>query len=329
MRRPARRYLVYLLALIVVLVLAGCNFSRATPTPDRFATLAAETVSAELTLAAQQTPEETATPTPPLATDTPSPTQTVAGPSPTEGSAGCTDRVTFVSDVTIPDNTHMSPGETFTKTWRLRNSGTCTWTSEYDLVFDGGNAMSGPAAKALPGNVAPNSTVDISIDLTAPASNGTHRGNYKLRNADGILFGIGTSANTAFWVQIVVGPTPTPTLGVYNQGKVTVDPTFRADLDEIEQTSSGADFWYRNVSAVERYIVPQNGATFREMTGIPSYDDCRTASLSSSDISFDTFSVGSWFCFLTDEGRYGRFEVESLSGSPPDLGIDVRTWTSP
>lgn len=329
MQRHERRNVVFLLAGLLILALQGCNFSSAAPTPDRFGTQAAETVSAELTLAGQQPSPATETPIPAEATETAAPTETEAGPSPTEGSAGCTDRVTFVSDVTIPDDTVMAPGEDFTKTWRLRNSGTCTWSAEYDLVFDSGNAMSGPAAKALPGNVPPNSTVDISVDLTAPSSNGTHRGSYKLRNADGILFGIGASADTAFWVQIAVGPTPTPTLGVYNQGKVTIDPTFHADLDEIEQTSTGADFWYRNVSTSERYIVPQNGATFREMSGTPSYDDCKDASLSSADISFDDFSVGSWFCFMTDEGRYGRFEVESLNGSPPDLRIDVRTWTSP
>lgn len=325
----ARRRVVYLMSALMVLALAGCNFSRAEPTPDRFATLAAETVSAELTRAAEATPDQTSTPSPPPASATPEVTATEVGPSPTAGSAGCTDRASFVTDVTIPDDTVMSPGETFTKTWRLRNTGTCTWTTDYDLVFDTGNAMSGPAAKALPGSVAPNSTVDISVNLTAPSSNGTYRGNYKLRNEDGILFGIGSSANVAFWVQIVVGPTPTPTLGVYNSGKVTVDPTFLADLDDIEQKSASADIWYENVSASERYITPRNGATLLKMSGTPSYDDCKSASLSSSRVSFASFSVGSWFCFRTDEGRYGRFEVESLPGSPPDLVLDVRTWTSP
>ena len=43
----------------------------------------------------------------------------------------CTDRAQFVADVTVPDGTRYDPGATFTKTWRLRNIGTCTWTTSW------------------------------------------------------------------------------------------------------------------------------------------------------------------------------------------------------
>jgi hypothetical protein len=115
-----------------------------------------------------------------------------------------------VTDVTIPDDTYVPAGDTFTKIWRLRNAGTCTWSPEYALVFDSGNIMGGPPSVPLSANVPPGSTVDLEVDLTAPAADGTHKGNWKLRNADGLLFGIGANASKAFWVQIVVGPTPTP-----------------------------------------------------------------------------------------------------------------------
>src|SRR5690606_15189824 len=82
-----------------------------------------------------------------------------------EPTAGCTDLATFVQDVTIPDGTVVRPGQAFTKTWRLRNDGTCTWTTAYAIVFTGGNAMGGPAAQALPVSVAPGGSVDISINL--------------------------------------------------------------------------------------------------------------------------------------------------------------------
>ena len=39
----------------------------------------------------------------------------------------CVDKPVFVADVTIPDNTVIAPGTTFTKTWRVRNDGNCTW----------------------------------------------------------------------------------------------------------------------------------------------------------------------------------------------------------
>lgn len=198
------------LAALLLIALAACNFPRATQSADDIlATAAAQTVAAQLTEAAEtggtpppQTP--TTTPTPPAATATgpPSPTLT-----PT---ASCTNRATFVQDVTIPDDTNIPAGDTFQKTWRLRNTGTCTWTTDYDVVFDSGNIMSGPPSSPLPGSVAPNATVDITLSLTAPTSDGTHRGNWKLRDASGVLFGLGAQAETPFFVQIVVGATPTP-----------------------------------------------------------------------------------------------------------------------
>jgi len=147
------------------------------------------------------------TPAPaPTATATSEPVQ----PQPTP-TGDCIDEAAFVRDVTIPDNTHLSPGQHFVKTWRLRNSGTCTWTTDYALVFAGGDSMDGPAFVSLPGTVAPGNTVDLSVNLVAPTSSGTYKGNWQLRNADGVLFGTADQANPGIWVQIVVGPTATPT----------------------------------------------------------------------------------------------------------------------
>jgi hypothetical protein len=211
MTKKTRLWLLHLPCLLFfVLLISACNFPGLISTEDQFATAAAETVSAELTLGPQQSPvviEDTATPNPLTetpATETPSPSITV---SPTEA---CTDKVEFEKDVTIPDDTRMDPGENFTKIWRMKNVGTCTWTTSYSVVFDSGNIMGGPPSTSLSGSVPPGGTLDISIDLTAPLSNGTHRGNWKLRNASGVLFGIGSDGESPFWVQINVGPTPTP-----------------------------------------------------------------------------------------------------------------------
>ncbi len=140
----------------------------------------------------------------------PAVTPTVAAPSPTPGAAGCIDSAAFVQDVTVPDNTLLQSGQEFEKVWRLRNNGTCTWNSFYSLVFASGDAMGGPASLALPGTVAPGQTVDLRVSLRAPTRNGTFRGNWLLRNPSGQTFGTGSSANAPFWVQVVVGPTPTP-----------------------------------------------------------------------------------------------------------------------
>jgi len=304
------------LAAFVALV-ASCNFPRQPSPQELAATAAAQTVSAQLTQIGLASPTlpSTNTPVPPLATSTPTPPP----PPPPTATPGCTDASQYVSDVTIPDNTRMTPGQNFTKTWRLRNSGTCTWTTSYDAVFVDGNAMGGPASVPLAASVPPNSTVDVSVSMSAPSSNGTFRATYRMRNAEDVLFG------TVFYVQIVVGPTPTPTAGVYKTGKVTVNSSFTVDLDQI--TSPGTpneDLWYEAVTAVERYLTPKNGATFKKMSSTPSQSDCSGASLSSAKINFTDVAVGNWFCYKTNASRYGRFQVENLTDS--SITLDARTW---
>src|SRR5687768_16536485 len=80
--------------------------------------------------------------------------------------AGC-DAALFIADVTVPDGSAYSPNASFTKTWRLKNTGTCTWTTAYKLVFVSGAQMGGPGEVNLPAAVAPNTTVDLSVNLTA------------------------------------------------------------------------------------------------------------------------------------------------------------------
>lgn len=197
-----------------------------TPTlePEAAKTAAAETVNALRTqiagtmvptleqagtatqrAAATQTSRATNTvnPTNPPATST-------VRPSSTSIPVPC-DKLEFVADVTIPDNTVIAGGSTFTKTWRIQNAGTCTWTTAYKLVFASGDAMNGPSSVALPGNVNPGGTVDLTVTLTAPSNAGTYQGFWKLQNASGGSFGFGAGANQAFWVKIIVGSTSTPT----------------------------------------------------------------------------------------------------------------------
>ncbi len=201
----------------LLLFLGACNMpTGAQPTQvgdsDRVGTQAAQTVNAELTLRAgsvtQATDEATTAPGVSTSTWTESaPTLTLTAtlvPSQTSTSTPC-DRASFVDDVTIQDGTEMDPDESFLKTWRLSNSGSCTWNSSYNLVFDHGDAMSGAASIQLTtGTVAPGQTVDASVSLTAPSTPGTYKGYWKLRNDSGVIFGIGAAANVAFWVEIVV-----------------------------------------------------------------------------------------------------------------------------
>ncbi|MBI5825349.1 MAG: hypothetical protein HZB18_15075 [Chloroflexi bacterium] len=114
------------------------------------------------------------------------------------------DQAELVADVTVPDGTNFAPGVAFKKTWRLKNIGTCTWATTYSLVFDSGEKMGGPASVNLTADVAPGQTVDLSVDLTAPTALGNYFGYWKLKNTAGALFGTGTTADKAIWVNIVI-----------------------------------------------------------------------------------------------------------------------------
>ena len=146
------------------------------------------------------TPTPTATPTSP---NTPTPTWT---PTP-----ACIDKAAFVADITIPDDTLIPPGASFTKTWRLRNDGSCPWTEEYKVVFVSGDPMNNPTPVPIPGTVPPGATVDISLALVAPTTPGTYHGNYMIRNPQGVNFGVGANGQTPFYVAIVSGTAPTRT----------------------------------------------------------------------------------------------------------------------
>jgi hypothetical protein len=110
----------------------------------------------------------------------------------------------FVKDISVPDGSVFRPGTGFTKTWRIKNIGSCTWTTEYDLVFTGGDQLGAPKVVSLSGNVVPGATIDVSVKMTAPDKVGDYRGYWKLRNADGVLFGLGQEAKTSLWVGIQV-----------------------------------------------------------------------------------------------------------------------------
>jgi hypothetical protein len=132
------------------------------------------------------------------------------------------DRAQFVADVTVPDGTTFAPNTSFSKTWRLKNVGTCTWNN-YSLIFDTGEKMGGSDSYAIANSVAPGQTVDITIQLTAPASAGTYRGYWKLKNSTGVPFGIGSAGTKSFWVEIKVSGTAVATATVGTPA--TVGPT--------------------------------------------------------------------------------------------------------
>lgn len=189
-------------------------------------------------------PPPTVTGTPPTATAT----KTPAPITPTVPPSAC-DKVQFVADVNIPDGTVMQPGAQFTKTWRLKNVGTCAWTTSYQLVFFSGEKMNGPSSAAFPKSVAVGETVDISVNLTAPSAAGSYRGYWMFKNASGALFGLGAQGNKPWWVDIKVsgatvtpgGPTITPS-ATPTTGAATATPIANAVYDFAANACNGQWF---------------------------------------------------------------------------------------
>jgi hypothetical protein len=160
------------------------------------------------------------TPGIPTSTPTPAPTATSAVPvlpsvTPTSSvlPTPCY-RAYFVKDVTIPDDTKMAAGETFVKTWRLENNGTCDWPADTQVVFLSGSQMGAPSAQSIGAAVDVGEERDISLTMKAPAEAGTYTGYWMLKIPNGGRFGIGEAGNESFWVIIVVSSSKSPTPSV-------------------------------------------------------------------------------------------------------------------
>ena len=178
-----------LLIILSALTISACNFPLFNNSNDEetnaMATAVAETVQAlnnQPDLLQDQPQDALATITP-LSTLT---QQAIQSP-PTQTPLPC-DKALFISE-TIPDDTEFASGEVFTKSWTFKNVGTCTWNTNYKLVFSTGDAMGGPVSVNIPASVAPNAQVTISVNLTAPTDPGTYTGYWKLQADDDKQFG--------------------------------------------------------------------------------------------------------------------------------------------
>jgi len=251
-----------LVACLPVAMLTSPLFRPATPTPDTFGTLqviVTQTVGAMTQNAPTQTAvPATATPLPPTST-----------PLPTATAVSYCDWVIFVKDVTISDGTEFAPGETFVKTWRLKNRGTCTWTPDYMLVFTSGDSMGSTSAVRLPGNVAPGQSVDVSVTLTAPAKRGEYVGYWMLRNPSGLLFGYGNRANQAFYVDIEVEDLP--------HGTVTGNFSYPSEFNPplilyFENASTGETIQFAIPEKTPSYSVLLPNGTYYSYAWAPGYN---------------------------------------------------------
>jgi hypothetical protein len=344
-----------LVCLLLATGLAGCNLPRADATTEPDVTQAYQTVSARLTEASTLTPMASATSIPSATPSTSTPTSqapiattTAAATSPPASQTKLCDQAApgVPIDVTIPDDTRMAPGQNFTKTWRLQNTGTCTWTPEYSIAVFSGDAMNAPSSVPLLSNVAPGQTIDISVDLTAPTTAGTYQGNWKLRNKQGAWFGIGPGGSSPFWVRIVVAgsaatlpvtTTPgTPYPGATTEPSVLVSgttamlPNDRINLDTSQiNTSAGEDLLFQ-VDGDQPLLSPIGNALVSIYgSGTPSFQACRGSAFVTSAIRLLQQSPGTYVCYRTDQGLYGWVRLMALDGSTGALSLQFLTWSNP
>ncbi len=123
----------------------------------------------------------------------------VADPQPPSAS---TPDAAFVSDITVPDGTILSPNQQFVKTWRVRNTGSTTWDANYKLAYVSGNQLGGPSSVTMPQTVTPGQEVNINVTMMAPSATGNYRSDWRLKDSQNREFG------DPVWAKISVGSTP-------------------------------------------------------------------------------------------------------------------------
>jgi hypothetical protein len=222
-----------LIVLLVGVFLASCAGQETTATPTSeldailtagVGTLAASIFQTQTALVppATETPSPIPTNTPipeitlpPLSTQavvlvntplifvTPTGTQYTATADSSTLAYGC-NNMALIRDVTIPAGTVFQPGERFTKTWQIANTGTCDWVYLYSLVFSSGERMGGNPS-SLGRVIHPGEWRQMDLNLKAPSTSGTYTGYWRFGDQSGHAFG------ATLGVSIVVSsPTKTP-----------------------------------------------------------------------------------------------------------------------
>lgn len=332
-----KSYRVIVVILIVVLTLSACNLPTARPTeqtnPNAVFTAAAQTVEVQLTQNALLNPTSppatiapptntlpavTNTPLPPASAQTtnagPAIATAISGPvaAPT---SGC-NAAQFVNDVSIPDGTSFSGGATFTKTWRLKNVGTCTWNSSYALVFDSGDAMGGASSLALIGTTAPGASLDVSVNLQAPAKDGTYTGFWGLTNASGARIPVAGGTNgKSFYVEIKVG-TGAGSSATDSPGKfAVVSVGFSVSRSEACSSVTGKYVVTATVTTNKAGNVAYTWIRSDGATGAGNSDTLSFDSAGSKTISFEWSTTASslWVDLYIDNPNHQQFGRATLN----------------
>ena len=164
-----------------------------TPTPSQ------DSVTSETPAVSQS---ETATPSETSQTSTLPPATETYATTPGPGSDP-EDWAKLINSSPV-DGSYFAPYNTFTYIWTIKNIGTTTWTTDYDLVFISGTKMTNKVVVPFPHNVKPGKMIEISLPHTAPKIPGNYQGFWMLGNKNGETFGIGEKAEQPLKTKITV-----------------------------------------------------------------------------------------------------------------------------
>lgn len=245
-------------------------------------------------------------------------------------------------DITIPDETRLYPGESFSKTWRLVNAGSCSWGTDYAVVWFSGDDVGANPVQALSEVVYPGHSIDVTVDMIAPETPGTYQSNWKIRNGQGVLFGIGPNGDAPFWVRIIVvpvatptvtppQPTPTQTPAVFASGslRLVLDDRFDLDTGGVNQGEKD-DFIFARSQEKILQIVPNTEARIALFGMIvPDLEDCLLVDMSDGAVNLEDVPSGAYLCYRTHEGLPGWLTITGLNPEMSTLDLDFVTWGVP
>lgn len=332
--------------LFLPFLITACNFPltrNITPTPN--VTQAYQTVMAQVS-----TMEAAGTMVTPLSTPVPGETQTIptlviqtlpaqtAKPLPTSLPTQVCDRVLPGNpiDITIPDDSTLPAESSFTKTWRLENGGSCTWSREYSIVWVAGEQMTENTSYRMTHEVLPNHTIDISLDMTAPASVGNYQSYWMLQNADGLYFGIGPTGKSPFWVKIVVqaaltpSPTPTATYTAIPNHALIYTGISSLNKDQSIDITNGtvADGGNLDMAFTGSMLKGVNSASLSTiMSNQPNYANCQAQDISNSQIEINNESLYKYLCVKDNQNNIGSIQILAIN-SGNSITIEMNTWSS-